>query len=380
MKKRNILTIGLLILMILLLCFPNLCLHAAQNGLLLWFNKVLPSMLPFMIFINILVPLNGLQGFISHCTPLAQRLWHLPGESFFAFLMGVLAGYPMGAKVVKNLYCEHKLSLNEAERTLCFCNNCGPLFIIGTVGTAMLSKTSLGYFLLLIHLLSAFIMSLLLTHNLPISTSTRVSDSTLAPPVSFFRLLNLSVINAMDTIVCVGGYIILFSVLLALMTQTPFAQFLLGHLTSTSEGYLMATGVLSSVLELSNGAHALSKLSLSTYSLACLSAAIGFGGICVYFQSLFVLEDTPFNTKPFFIAKCIQGVLSFALTLLLHPLYLIFTSTKGILYTLNTYNHYFSFNCPCFILLFLLCFWATYQFFPSNQLRQSFYKYKKKPN
>ena len=105
MKKRNILTIGLLILMILLLCFPNLCLHAAQNGLLLWFNKVLPSMLPFMIFINILVPLNGLQGFISHCTPLAQRLWHLPGESFFAFLMGVLAGYPMGAKVVKNLYC-----------------------------------------------------------------------------------------------------------------------------------------------------------------------------------------------------------------------------------------------------------------------------------
>lgn len=337
MSKKNFLTLGILLLMLLLLCYPNLCLQAAQDGLLLWFNKVLPSLLPFMIFINILVSLDGLQTFISYCTPFSRRFWHLPGESFFAFLIGLIAGYPMGAKVVKSLYIDHKISKEEAECTLCFCNNCGPLFIIGTVGTAMLSQTHLGYFLFLIHILSACIMSILITHHLPPTSHTpHLSHHSLIPSTqpNFFRLLNLGVMNAMDTIVCVGGYIILFSVISALLTQTPFVQQLLVRFTSNSNICLFIRGILSSCLELSNGTYVVSQLPISTYSLALLSAAIGFGGVCVYFQTLFVLEDTPFNTTSFFISKCIQGCLSFALTLLLAPLYLI--HYKNIMYTSNT--------------------------------------------
>lgn len=342
MQKRTLITIGLLFIMCLLLLFPNLCLQAAQNGLLLWFNKVLPSLLPFIIFINILVPLDGLHSFISWCTPLSRRLWHLPGESLFAFIMGLIAGYPMGAKVVKSLYLENRLTKIEAERTLCFCNNCGPLFMIGTIGTAMLSQTELGYFLFFIHLISALIMSFFITHNLPSSSDRPHNKQITSSPPSFFKLLNLGVMNAMDTIVCVGGYIIFFSVLLALLTQTPFAHYLLSHLSSSPHHTTIMTGILSSILELSNGAYALSQLPISIYSLALLSAATGFGGICVYFQALFVLEDTPFDVKPFFISKCIQGFLSFALTLLLWPLYsVIFHRTaQDILYTSNTTSLY----------------------------------------
>lgn len=337
MQKKTVLTIGLLFLMLMLLLFPNLCLQAAQNGLLLWFNKVLPSLLPFMVFINILVPLDGLRTFILWCTPFSRWLWHLPGESFFAFLTGLIAGYPMGAKVIKSLYQEHKLTKEEAERTLCFCNNCGPLFMIGTIGTAMLSQTHLGYFLFFIHLLSACIMSILLTRNLPAIHVHQCREAS-TQPTHFFNLLNLAVMNTMDTIVCVGGYIILFSVLLALMTQTPFSHKLLTFLFPNTTHELLIRGIISSCLELSNGAYTLSQLPLSIYSIAFLSAATGFGGICVYFQSLFVLEDTPFNTKPFFIAKSIQGFISFALTLLLYPLYvLVFEPTlQYTLYPLQT--------------------------------------------
>lgn len=353
MQKRTILTIGLLFLMLMLLSFPNLCLQAAQNGLLLWFNKVLPSLLPFMIFINILVPLDGLRTFIAWCTPFSRWLWHLPGESLFAFFTGLIAGYPMGAKVIKSLYLNHKLTKEEAERTLCFCNNCGPLFMIGTIGTAMLSQTHLGYFLFFIHLLSACIMSLLLTRNLPsIHGHECKQDSTQAP--NFFSLLNVGVMNAMDTIVCVGGYIILFSVLLALLTQTPLLHKLLTNLCPNPTHQLLITGILSSCLEISNGTNALSQLPLSIYSIACLSAATGFGGICVYFQSLFVLEDTPFNTKPFFIAKCIQGFLSFALTLLLYPLYVLLFQ-PALQHTLHTSNFsYMNFHFTLFIAIMLL--------------------------
>ena len=357
MSKKNTLTIGLLLLMLMLLCFPNLCLKAAQDGLLLWFNKVLPSLLPFMILINILVPLDGLQPFILRCTPLSRRIWHLPGESLFAFLIGLIAGYPMGAKVVKSLYHEHKLSKEEAECTLCFCNNCGPLFIIGTIGTAMLSQTQLGYFLFVIHLLSACIMSILLTHHLPTMISSSSNRINASHPPNFFRLLNLGVMNAMDTIVCVGGYIILFSVILTLITQTPFAQHFFTSLLPNSNTPMIIKGILSSCLELSNGAYTLSQLPLTPFSLALISAAIGFGGVCVYFQALFVLEDTPLNTKPFFISKCLQGCISFSLTILLFPLYL--KHFDNSMYTSNTFTLFSPLNTLIALIFLGLSFSAS---------------------
>lgn len=334
MQKKTIITIGLLFLILLLLCFPTICLQAAQDGLLLWFNKVLPSLLPFMIIINILVPLDGLRHFIIWCAPLSKKLWHLPGESFFAFLLGLIAGYPMGAKIVKSLYESHQLSKKDAERTLCFCNNCGPLFIIGTMGTAMLSQTHLGYFLYLIHLLSAFIMSLLVTRNLSTTyTSSRIQQS--APTPKFSSLLNSAVMNATDTIVCVGGYIILFSVLLAVIVRTPLMQSFLTAIFPNHADRMLITGILSSILEISNGANALSQLPISCYSLALMSAVAGFGGICVYFQALFVLGNIPIDTKPFFISKCLQGFISFALTLLLYPIYIRLTQSSAAFHSLN---------------------------------------------
>lgn len=331
MQKKVLLTFIIILLMFLLLLFPNLCLQSAQNGLLLWFNKVLPSLLPFMIFINILVPLDGLRKLITFSSPLSQKLWHLPGHSFFAFMMGLIAGYPMGAKVVKNLYAEHKLTKEEAELTLCFSNNCGPLFIIGTVGTAMLSCTSLGYFLFFIHLLSALIMSLLTTRNATLSISRSKTLYPVDTGASFSQLLNQGVMNAMDTIVCIGGYIIFFSVIIALLTQTPLARALINLIFSSSTVASLFIGIFSGFFELSNGSYMLSLVKpFSVYSLALISAVISFGGLCVYFQTLYVLEDSPLSTKTYLLSKCIQSLFSFSLTLVVYPFYILYTQETSL--------------------------------------------------
>ena len=47
---------------IFLLIFPQVVLPAAREGLLLWFNNVLPSMLPFMIATNMLISLGFAQA------------------------------------------------------------------------------------------------------------------------------------------------------------------------------------------------------------------------------------------------------------------------------------------------------------------------------
>lgn len=365
MPKKVLLTFMLVLLMLLLLLFPNLCLQSAQHGLLLWFNKVLPSLLPFMIFINILVPLDGLNKLIAFSSPISQKLWHLPGHSFFAFIMGLIAGYPMGAKVVKTLYMEHKLTKEEAELTLCFSNNCGPLFIIGTVGTAMLSYTSLGYFLFFIHLLSAILISLLTTRNhTSCHHSSNVSHHLDITP-SFSTLLNQGVMNAMDTIVCVGGYIIFFSVITTLLTKTPLATMLINFVFSSSTTRALFTGTLAGFFELSNGAHLLSTSTpFSVYILALIAAVIGFGGLCVYFQTLYVLDDSNLSTKFYLVSKFLQSILSFSLTLLFYPFYVLYTQGTFLIFSYQILLQGLILLCMCLLI-------GYFTFLPSQHLRHS---------
>lgn len=355
MKKNTLLTSLLMLLMLTILLFPELCIASAQKGLLLWFNKVLPSLLPFMIFINILVPLDGLRKLTTLSTPFTQKIWHLSGYSFFAFMMGLIAGYPMGAKVVKQLYQEQKLTKEEAELTLCFSNNCGPLFIIGTIGTTMLSSRQIGYFLFLIHLSSALLMSLLIT-KVNILPPPTVNHSSLPfSPYSFSTLLNKGVMNAMDTIVCVGGYIILFSVLTTLLTETPLVTFF--YHSSMNQPIFAA--LVASLFELSNGSYHLSHLPLSIYTLAGISSTVAFGGLCVYFQTLYVLEDSQLSTKPYFIAKILQGFLSFGLTLLLYPIYVLYTEGTSTLFT--TSHLLFGFSILALVIFLIIVFFHPYK-------------------
>lgn len=324
MNKKSFLTLLILLFITLLIAYPTLCLKAAQDGLLLWFHKVLPSLLPFIIFINLLIPLDGLKGLITRADPLTRRFWHLPGYSFFAFLMGLIASYPMGAKTVKNLLEDGRLSVQDATITLCFSNNCGPLFIVATVGSAMLGHASLGYFLLAVHVLSALILSLFVTrrhHSHSPSLQSSISSTT----PSFTTILNSGVMNAMDTIMCIGGYIILFSVLIALLTQTPLLPLLSKPFLSSPVLKLYFNGITAGMLELSNGTYALSRIQPSSiYSIAFISSCISFGGLCVYFQTLYVLEDK-LSSFPYLICKFAQALISFALTLFLFPFYLVYT-------------------------------------------------------
>ena len=83
-----------------------------------------------------------------------RPIFNVPGEGAFALIMGIISGYPVGAKIVANLKEQHLCSDIEAERLIAFTNNSGPLFIIGTVGVSMFSSVSLGMLLFLSSLFS----------------------------------------------------------------------------------------------------------------------------------------------------------------------------------------------------------------------------------
>ena len=331
MTKKTTAVLVLFIFMGILLAFPSLCITAAQEGLLLWFNKVLPSLLPFMILINILVKLDSIKTIGNHVTFITYKFWNLPGNTLFAFIMGLLAGYPMGARIIKELVISGDLTPKQGEKALCFCNNCGPLFIVGTVGTVLLGNVKLGYFLLLIHILSALITSLLLKPISPLSLTRSTQQASVPSSKTLPTLFNEAVAQSMDTMTCIGGYIIFFSVLSHVITDTKLLHWFFKLPLINRLAPQLSQAIITSFLELSNGVNALSHTA-SPYTLALLAAALAFGGLCVYFQTLYVLGDVPFSTKPYFLSKCLQAIISFLLTCMIYPFFSVYTQGTKVIF------------------------------------------------
>lgn len=328
MSKKYIIALGIVVMIFTLLLSPDICIYAAKEGLLLWFNKILPSLLPFIVLINVLSGIDVMKDISTLANPLTQKVWHLPGSSLFAFIMGFIAGYPMGAKMTRQLLDQHIISPHEAQKTLCFSNNCGPLFIVGTVGTLMLNNTSIGYFLLFIHMLSALLISIIFaSYKLPPSSRKQKLIPSSGPAfTNFSSLLNSAVTNAMDTIVHIGGYIIFFSVIAHIINHSPFMLYILQSDLISNLPDLMIMGSITGLLELSNGSSMISSnVTPSLYPIALLSALIGFGGLCVHFQTSYVLGDCHFSLFPYILAKGMQGILSFILVCVFLPLFSMYT-------------------------------------------------------
>ena len=131
--KQNIIPLIFCLFTIGLVIFSNSNLYAAKAGLKLWANNVVPSLFPFFIATNLLSHTNIINFISKKCNCIMSPLFNVPGESAYAFILGLISGYPVGAKIVTDLRNRNLCSKDEGERMLAFTNNSGPLFIIGTV-------------------------------------------------------------------------------------------------------------------------------------------------------------------------------------------------------------------------------------------------------
>ena len=135
-----------------LVMFPDACITAVSGALKLCVTAVIPTLFPFFVCSSLLIAF-GLGEFGSRFLSGVMRpLFKVSGAGAVAVILGVVSGCPVGASCAVELYKTGKITKPEAERLLSFCNNSGPLFIIGTVGFAMNSSVALGGVLYIIHI------------------------------------------------------------------------------------------------------------------------------------------------------------------------------------------------------------------------------------
>lgn len=368
LKKKLLQTSSILFtiyVLAVLICFPAQMLSASLNGVRLWLNIVLPSLLPFMVGVSILNSLGASRILGTILEPIVKPIFHVSGYGAFPFVMGIFSGYPMGAKITQQLLDEHKITPIEAQRILSFSNNPGVLFILGTVASGMFSCPSVGYFLLFVAILSAVSTGFCFRfyhpgfQPLPVSKKNRMQ---LAAEKKIGVLLGESVKNAMETITQIGGFIILFSVIIQALYLTgvvnQLSLFLNSFLPIEKDAVY---GMISGILEMTNGANVLSKTALSFSDKIIYTACIlSLGGFSILAQTLSILHCKELKVSVYCLSKLMNGVFAFLYAKLLSPFFLPAIEKAVPVFKLNygTAIHHFTSAIFVLLCLSLFLFWT----------------------
>lgn len=329
--RKNILPAIFCIFTICLVIFSKSNLIAAKNGLILWANNIVPSLLPFFIATELLSYTNVVSKLGNLLNPIMKPLFHVPGIGSYALLMGIISGYPTGAKIVVNLRNEGLCTKEEAERMLAFSNNSGPLFILGTVGITLFGNSTIGFLLLFTHILACLSVGIIFRFwkykNNSTSNSSSLNKNTNKEEVNFANLgdiLGKSILSAIKTIVVIGGFVVLFSVILSILKSSnviyilgkfiyPFLNFL------GIEDFHFATSIVSGFLELTNGVIQVTSIACKEISINIILCAflLGFGGISILLQVYSIITKSDISIKAYFIGKLLHGALAAFYTFLL---------------------------------------------------------------
>lgn len=357
-----------LITLLIILFFINLdiSISAAINGAKLWFKAMLPTLFPFLVICNLLISFDGITLYSKIIGPLLCKPLKLSKSCSFPLVASFLCGYPLGAKYSTDLYDLGYISKKEYTRLLNIASNCGPLFILGSVSTAMLGNIKLGYLLLIANYLSTIIIGLFTIKNCDINLTKNFTNA--QQTKNFGQAFKDSIENAITTTVSVGGFIILFSVLIALIKNNIYITNFIRDieiLLSIPQDSLYAL-ILGSI-EITNGCNLLATSTLSLpLKLSIISFLCSFSGISIIAQVTSFTSKHNISVTKYSIIKLLQGVISFIITFIISKLFIGSISAS----TINIANIYSPYKTLFFILISVLLISLIISYFKSKILSQ----------
>lgn len=312
--KKGIILLVLCFLMVVLVCYPNVYLDSCYKGITLWAVIVLPSLLPFF-FLTALFTATGVLSKI--CSPLdktAKTLFNLKGIAFYCFFMSILSGYPVGSKIISELYEKGYINEGESSRCAILASTSGPLFTIGAVGIAMFNSKVLGIIIYVCHVLGAFLTAILFRNygkkpdqNFKLYTSNQVNNA-------LYESMYSSVVSCL----LVGGFISVFYVFAEIATNFNLLIFveklLFLPLKSVENGNGIAKAFTYGLIECTRGAKNLSLFGANAITVSLTTALCSFGGISIIMQSIVFLSKAKVKLKIFFLQKGLQMIISFVLS------------------------------------------------------------------
>ncbi len=325
--------VGCLLFISGLMVFPSETLKAARNGLDLWFGIVFPSLFPFLVAANILNTSGFFKKAGALLEPVMRPLFRVPGAGSFALLLGTVSGYPSGAIVASDMRRSGILDKDEADRLIAFSNNSGPVFLAGAVGAGIYNMPRIGLVLLACHILAGLTVGLLLRFW----SGAQKTPSKKRSVISFGKypvqeknipaLLGQSVGSSLQTIFAIGGYIVLFSVIVRLLTECGAIRLIAVLFATITEIFGLPVprqifeGIAGGFFEITTGISMVSSSGADIgVKVAATGLIAGWGGLSVHSQVLGIIAGTGISMRKYLRGKLLHGIIACVYTTILFML------------------------------------------------------------
>lgn len=270
----------IMIITFILIANPTISLEGALAGLSLWFETILPTLLPFMIISYLIQNV--------YCT-------RIKNPNIYIILIGLLCGFPMGANCIGNFLKLGKITEKNAYILLMCCNVSSPAFIISYVCTSSLNLTNNIYKLLLLNYLPiVFVLFyyIIINRNTKIITQSQININL------NLEIIDEAVTNSINNSLKMCVYIVVFSI---------FSHFIM----SVNIGNEMQKALLTGLFEITNGISLLSACEINNNIKILLIFIINaFGGLSCAFQSFIFLKDTNIQIKKYMYNKILLATLT----------------------------------------------------------------------
>ena len=293
---------------------------SVAEALALCARSVVPSLFPFLVASSALLALGFGELAAPWLAGLMEPLFRVPGAGSAALVLGLVGGYPIGAKTAADLYRENLVSREEAERLLAFCNNSGPAFILGVVGAGVFGSGRVGLLLYLTHAAASILVGILFRFH-----GGRDAGREKRPVRATFETVRASsaftgaVVKALQSTLSICAFVVFFSVVLELLSAYGVLAALAQVLAMFGVGEEWARRLVAGLLELSSGVSSLTGAGSQGVSMAAFM--LGWAGLSVHCQVLAFLGDSGLSMGTYLWGKLLHGLISAGLLGLLTRLF-----------------------------------------------------------
>jgi len=296
------------VLLVLMLLAPSRYFESVRDGVLLFTASVLPSMLPYFFFTKIFTSVGGAEGISGTLGKPISKAYGVSPICGYAFVMSLLSGYPVGARVLADLYEKGCIDREDVLCASSFASTSGSMFVLGSVGSAILGNVKMGWVILICHYVGAILNGFLFCLQKRKTKKVIVPSLPVTPADN---LLSDAMYESVLSLALVGGFIAVTN-LLADMTTDVLVFF---GATFPREGSVFA-GVFFSFFEVTRGCVVFSGCGLpACFTAAFAGAAISFGGLSVIFQTVAFIGKAGVSVGKILLRKTAQAVLTFLLCL-----------------------------------------------------------------
>lgn len=342
-NHRVLWALGAVILVISMVVRPAAVYDGAITGLKMWWNIVFPSLLPFFITAELLLNFGVVKFLGVLLEPVMRPLFNVPGAGSFVLCVGFTSGYPIGAAVTARLRSQGLCTRVEAERLMCFTNNSSPLFMLVAVSVGMFGRPELGLIIAGSHYIANILLGLLLRFY-----GRRDLESIPSPPGPTGRRLRRAwaemtwslrqeqrtlgkitgdaVKRSIDSLLNIGGFIILFAVIIKILNNAGFinifARCLEVLLTPLGLDPAIMPALASGFFEMTMGIKLASQSPAPlTQQVLAASIILAWSGLSVQAQVASMIAGTDIRMGMFFLSRIAHAFIATIICyLLLEPL------------------------------------------------------------